>query len=104
MNDRVIGTSLGAQNKVGRVIGVVGDGGKRKFTIALDSGGEIVLAKRSFKTISGNASSNMFVNTRAASQAPNSVAIVEERNTEDNDRNNGENDADLSSESDQDDE
>ena len=46
----------------------------------------------------------MFLNTRAASQAPNSVAIVEERYTEDNDCNNGENDADLSSESDQDDE
>ncbi len=38
------------------------------------------------------------------SQAPNSVAIVEEHNTKDNDRNNGENDADISSESDQDDE
>ena len=49
MNDRVIDTSLGAQNKVGRVIGVVGDGGKRKFTIALDSGGEVVLAREALK-------------------------------------------------------
>jgi DNA-binding transcriptional regulator LsrR (DeoR family) len=41
MNDRVIGTSVSTRNKIGRVIGVVGDGGKRKFVIALEDGGEL---------------------------------------------------------------
>jgi hypothetical protein len=49
MNDRIIGTSVSTRNKVGRVVRVLGDRGKRKFVIALDNGGELALSKRSFR-------------------------------------------------------
>lgn len=49
VNDMVIGKSQALLNQVGRIVALVGDGGKRKFEVALNSGKTVLVAKRSIK-------------------------------------------------------